>query len=439
MASVAALGGVASMSRPSFIINLPGLQIESFAAADAATRRLAFVFTPYENRDLAGNPYGGALLVRHGFDVIAFKSSTDDWFQTVPEIVFEQLHNWSSACGHVERVAYGSSMGAYAAIAFSRRLGCSTVLALSPQYSIREGFDTRWAPSARRIRDWPYPIDASCIAAGCRYVLLYDSQNLDAIHIEHLAALIPADRLECLHLPFAGHPVSHYLLDINQLKPLVLSVLQGAEAPLSACKRDRSRSSMYLSALATANLRRSRPLLALRLVDAALDVAQRSRAAALHRLRSQILLALKQNEAAVEAIQAAVSIDASNPHLRQQLAQGLEALGRIGEALEHAQTAAETGAGNPHFQAYLGRLLLRQGDAAAALACAERAVQMDPTVSGFKVLRDHAQRHLRKTTSPAPTDIGTSPSVTKPADRIATPSLPRWLRWLGLSKRRWGN
>lgn len=94
------------------------------------------------NRHLDGNRDGGDLLVKNGFDVVNFKISNDDWFQSIPEKMFDAIQNFS--CAYKYKVGYGTSMGGYGVIAFSKMLKLDTALVFSPQFCIDKPFDTRW-------------------------------------------------------------------------------------------------------------------------------------------------------------------------------------------------------------------------------------------------------------------------------------------------------
>jgi hypothetical protein len=52
---------------------------------------IVYVFSPSYNRDLEGNNFGGEFFIKNGFDVVSFKITNDDWFQSIPLSVFENI------------------------------------------------------------------------------------------------------------------------------------------------------------------------------------------------------------------------------------------------------------------------------------------------------------------------------------------------------------
>jgi hypothetical protein len=98
------------------------MKIEYFYDESKDHRNIAFIFTPMLNRNLDGNDFGGEVFYRNGFDTIAFKISNDDWFQSVPLSVFENIKNIDLKKNYTKKIAYGTSMGGYASIAFSYSL-----------------------------------------------------------------------------------------------------------------------------------------------------------------------------------------------------------------------------------------------------------------------------------------------------------------------------
>ena len=80
---------------------------------------------------------------------------------------------------HARRVAYGTSMGGYAAIQLSAALKLDAVLALSPQFEVDKAYDTRWKVLANSI-DYRYRIG------------WYDLELHDEMRAQRAAMLSPA-------------------------------------------------------------------------------------------------------------------------------------------------------------------------------------------------------------------------------------------------------
>jgi hypothetical protein len=201
------------------------MRIEYFYDDKKINQNIAFVFTPFMNRNLEGNSYGGDLLLNNGFDVIAFKVSNDNWFQSIPLLLFDLISQIILKKKYIKKIAYGSSMGGYAAIALSNLLDASTVIAFSPQYRIDEDFDKRWASRAREI-NFNYRITDETINKDCIFFVIYDNKDLDQLHVERISKIIPRNNLNLIKIPFAGHPVTNYLYEVGLIKKVVIQLSQ---------------------------------------------------------------------------------------------------------------------------------------------------------------------------------------------------------------------
>jgi hypothetical protein len=122
-------------------------------------------------------------------------------------------------------LAYGSSMGGYAALRFADAVGAQRVLALSPQYSVDPRVvpeDRRWRSAQRRIRFRP-ELNGR-IACAAEVTILYDPHGLDGLHVARVAADVPVRRVRVRH---AGHPVGTFLGEIGQLADIMLAGARG--------------------------------------------------------------------------------------------------------------------------------------------------------------------------------------------------------------------
>ena len=175
------------------------LAIDFFSFGNAANKSIAITFTPFGIGGavaLDGIGYAGELLLRNGFDVVAFKSAKNLWYQNLSSETLTAVERFIAGhqTSYVKRVGYGSSMGAYAAIQFSRSLRLDIVLALSPQFEIDKPYDQRWQSAASLI-EFQHRIDASTIASECKYFVAYDPGTVDVRHVEKLREIIDARSL----------------------------------------------------------------------------------------------------------------------------------------------------------------------------------------------------------------------------------------------------
>ncbi|QGM44477.1 hypothetical protein [Methylocystis heyeri] len=224
------------------------LKIEHFRS-NSHNPNVAFIFSPFGNRILSGNLYGGNFLLENGFDVINFKTTQYDWFQSIPPEVFDAIEALCIRESYGRRVSMGSSMGGYAAICFSKLLKCDVVLAFSPQYAITDHFDIRFADYGDKI-EWRYIIDDDAFYEKSNYYFVYDNFDDDKKHIEELRKVIPPDRLTEIRTPFSGHSTTVFLLETGLLKKLTLGVLRDERAPGRAeLKKNRRVSIEYLKTI----------------------------------------------------------------------------------------------------------------------------------------------------------------------------------------------
>lgn len=103
-------------------------------------------------------------------------------------------------------VAYGGSMGGYAAIKYAKPFQVSRVVAMVPQYSIHpeEVADRRYTDFYDHTVNANMRIQAEDIVEDCEYIVVYDPYfDLDREHYLKIKALIP--HLHTLHLPYTGH------------------------------------------------------------------------------------------------------------------------------------------------------------------------------------------------------------------------------------------
>lgn len=221
--------------------------------------------------------FGEEFFLAHGIGAIHVLTRTNRWYQyrEMPAA----LRAIRAALGTAQRVlTYGSSMGGYAAIRFAGALGADAVLALSPQYSIdrrRVPFERRWLEEQRRIGR----TRERAIESNARVVIAYDPRFAqDRRHIDLIAAEAPVVRLP---LPFGGHPVGGFLVELGLLQPLVLDLLEGGgdvSAVARAARRGRALSPIWLGQLA-GHQPAWRPRLGVALAERAVAIGPRSSAA----------------------------------------------------------------------------------------------------------------------------------------------------------------
>lgn len=341
--------------------------------------------------------FGEAWLASEGISAIHVLGKREDWYQ-YPEMAEAMAAVRLAVAGADRVMTYGSSMGGYAAIRFADAAGANAVLALSPQYSIdpaKKPHDIRWRQDAHRI-EWLASIDG-VIRCECMPVIVYDTQGLDAAHVDLIAQDVGITRLG---LPYSAHPTTTYLGEIHLLKSLVFDVLAGtldAEVFALEAWRRRKMSVVYRGELINRQRQRGRPQLALALARAGVEQSA-GNTYSLTTLAKQLSLAGEYKEAltihrqilavggrsatylisygydlvAVGEVAEARTVAheilclmSHMAHLHGWAAGVFWVAGHPDEALKAARTAAAMDGSNRHYRELIVKF--RFGDAAAAL------------------------------------------------------------------------
>ena len=307
-------------------------------------------FTWYGFHDIDSPGFAAPWLLSQGFDVIAFKCTDDSWFQRLDPQVFEDVAR--ATRGYDDVVLFGSSMGGFAAIAFAGVLGASRVVALSPQYDITQGYDTRWAAEAARV-DWRYRIAPGTAAQVPTHILYDDRMPEERAQVDRILAVLPTETTFLLAIPYAGHPVTSYLLQSQELGPLSLRLFAADHAVewpiLWSAQR---KSALFFQRLAYHATEAERPRLA--------ELAYRR----------------------------AVALDPERLALRHQLAALLLRQDRADEALDHARAAAAIAPDSLVQLTLLARVLIKSGVEDEAEEVLDRALRHAPQDAALLRLKD---------------------------------------------------
>jgi tetratricopeptide (TPR) repeat protein len=349
------------------------LEVRRVVAGDG--RRQVVTFDSYHEPaglDRAG--FGEFFFQAEGITAIHVMTHGNDWFQyaEMPAV----LALIREACTGAERLlSYGSSMGGYAALRFAAPVGANAALALSPQYSVnprKAPFETRWASDRRRIRF----IEAleNPMAQVPLMVLAYDSRlDVDAAHASQLLCEANIDQIP---LPFAGHPVGPFLHDVELLRPLVMSVLDGGFDPehfQATAHRRRKTSAHWLANLAERHPRA--------FGERGITLARRARSlaphhAGMHDALARRLAASGRFVEAIEAHRTAVTIEPVADYL-WGLSKTLHASGDMAGALEVAKQLQQLAPQTAGYHAWAAKLHDAQGDLQGALIQLRLALDHD--------------------------------------------------------------
>jgi tetratricopeptide (TPR) repeat protein len=178
--------------------------------------------------------FGEPFFLSHGIDAIHLLSKNNNWY--LYDFSAEAFEAVRQAVASYRRVvAYGSSMGGYAAIRFGRRVGAQVALAMSPQYSINPEtppFETRWLFDARAV---DFSIEANFDDGFVeRAYIFYDPRDADRLHVEQFR-----NKTQVLPVPVVngGHPCTTMLAEIGLLQAVVGDIAAGEFDPNSFAHR----------------------------------------------------------------------------------------------------------------------------------------------------------------------------------------------------------
>jgi tetratricopeptide (TPR) repeat protein len=200
----------------------------------------------------AEHGFGEAFLRDEGLSAIHVLCSDNRWYQ-YPDMLGACAVVRQAVAGADKIVAYGSSMGAYAAMRLGKAIGATATLAISPQYSIdpaKAPWECRWNQYRDAIArtGWIAEVDGPIESDIIPHVA-FDPADIDLRHIRRIEQDIPIRRIA---LPYSGHPSTGYLGEVDLLRPLLRAVYDGTDAvAMMRAERNRRRtSSFYLSTLA---------------------------------------------------------------------------------------------------------------------------------------------------------------------------------------------
>lgn len=252
-------------------------------------------------------PFGHEFLSKQGLDVIAVRKKAENFYQPLSRQAFEAAVA-PVAARYPRVVAYGSSLGAYAALYFGRDLPW-TVIASSPRVSVHPVFG---AKAWQQRCDYRHERFVPQAAARCDAVIFYDPR--DAIDRRYLdGEVLPQfPRAEVVRVPFAGHPANQFLGDIGYIAPYVRAVLAGSARPRLERRPNRTRSATYHQVLALLCVQRGHVAWADALVQRALELGPKRMLA--HRTLGLVRLAQQRWDEAQAALETALGFDPYDPY-----------------------------------------------------------------------------------------------------------------------------
>lgn len=342
---------------------------ELFRSDDLLVRQVAgfggpicyVTFASYtDDRTLDRPGFGEEFFAARGIDAIHVLSRDNRWYQH-PELPEALAAIAAATEGYARTIAYGSSMGGFAALRYGATCGAMAGIALSPQFTVDPRvapFDRRWADDVARIA---FLDDAHLPTLPEQYVAYDPHDAHDRRHFALFAARSPTSGIP---VPYGGHPVGSYLSETEMLRPLLERIETGdfdAEAHARELRRRRRRSGHYFYVLASKS--------------------------PAHRARTKLGLA-----------KLAVAAQPEMPIYRSELGNALDLAGDFDAGYEAHQAAIAMPRANLYQLRYLMLHHELRGEYDRAIAIGDRLIAENPQVPWLRLERKRVRRKRRHLT-----------------------------------------
>ncbi|MTH78350.1 tetratricopeptide repeat protein [Paracoccus aestuariivivens] len=285
--------------------------VQSAPAAEGVRSPVAVLSYSPMNHDFAakGIPARAALQSLN-FDVFGIIAKKNNWYpQSSVEAAAVALRPLLGE--YSQKIAYGSSMGAYGAIKYSALMGCDHVLALAPQYSIDPAdvpWDTRFRQHFRSELNTGMGIATGDVSG--RVIVVTDPMlRVDLRHFEVIAQCSQADLIPAY---FCDHYVVNPIASRLILAALFKAVLDGNIDQAREVYRKARKSSAYyrgslMHALAVRRMKQGRLDSAVAACTASIESMPKQAEFLLTKSRVHVLR--KERDAAIAAATSAVQLD----------------------------------------------------------------------------------------------------------------------------------
>ncbi|MEC2158528.1 tetratricopeptide repeat protein [Virgibacillus halodenitrificans] len=227
-----------------------------------STDRVVITFDSI-NLDWNGPPFAYKLLAKQNVDIIAVRKRLKKTYQQDLSIAEFTETVSPLVSGYNDRIAYGFSLGAYAALYFASHVDCR-ILAISPRLSIHPTYGrTKIIPKYEFRHEYSHTYNANITP-----IIVFDPKNaLDNKYVsKELIKSFPKAKL--VKVPYGGHGMAPHLLKMGILKEFVLTFINDKGVPKYDRKK-KSKSSIYFRLLGNECLKHNK-------LKWALDLAERS-------------------------------------------------------------------------------------------------------------------------------------------------------------------
>lgn len=233
-----------------------GRDIKVVACMFEGCRDTVITFTGRAAEPPVAKGFGETYLMKRGVSAVHFISKDNHWWQTPEPIeAIRTLRESGLLDGDRRITLYGSSMGGYAALIYSRALRPHQVVVFSPQYSInpkRVPFEQRWRAYAARL-SFDHDDMAAGISPDTEIKAVFDPFFLpDARHVDMIESHRPVERIA---ISFAGHNTARMMQEVGLITEVTDKLILGGFDRANftrRCRATRGASSLFWYGLAEA-------------------------------------------------------------------------------------------------------------------------------------------------------------------------------------------
>ncbi|MEM9798236.1 MAG: alpha/beta fold hydrolase [Pseudomonadota bacterium] len=195
----------------------------------AKGRTLVVVFDNLDDvrQDPDRLPWAVDFIAAQGWSALGFMAHGPTWYRDAAvHDFFDDLRDDDFFDGFDKVVFYGTSMGGYAAAAFSAAAPGATIVAINPQATLDRTiavWERRYRPAWRYDYTDRYGYAPDMVRNAHRMWLFYDSRiTADAMH----AALFRGDHVSKIACPFMGHGMLSLWREMGVLKAVVSGCIE---------------------------------------------------------------------------------------------------------------------------------------------------------------------------------------------------------------------
>ena len=187
-------------------------------------------------------PWAVDFISSQGWSSLGFMAHGPTWYRDEAVVDFFDKMRDEKFFDQFERVVfYGTSMGGYAAAAFSAAAPGSTVVAINPQATLSRSdanWEQRFRAAWRYDYSGPYSFAPEMAASAERVWLFYDSRiPADAMHAAHFNT----PNVTHIRCPFMGHGMLVIWRQMGILKDVVAGCIDGTHSKTDVHRLFRAR------------------------------------------------------------------------------------------------------------------------------------------------------------------------------------------------------